>query len=184
MHIWDTFRLFSLRWVFNEMQGKVSKSSKQNLQNVYSWSDQSAMNIKTNQRCKSEVEACKPTAVATYFHWHVAFLFESLFRLVIAAVAQLSVLCMPPEGRGAACCNCCCIYLLRGIAEFCDFLPTERSRCGPVSHSGDIESSRDCSVRSYTDLSRNQPFTLVAREGCWMFGWHNFCTPRPLVQNM
>jgi len=34
------------------------------------------------------------------FHCHVAFLFESLFRLVTAAVARLSVLCVPPEGRG------------------------------------------------------------------------------------
>ena len=78
--------------------------------------------------------------------------------------------CMPPEGRGAACCSCCCEYLLPGIAEFCDFLPAERSRCGPAV----ILKVREM-VRSYTDLSRNQPSTLVVREGCWMFDWHNFC---------
>jgi len=138
------------------------------------------MNIKTNHRCKSEVEACKPTAEATYFHCLVAFLFESLFRLVIAAVARLSVLCMPPEGRGAAYCNCCYIYLLPEIAEFCDFLPAERSRCGPV-----ILKVRDIvqfdPTLIYQEISRPQWWPVKA-VGCSV--GTTFVTSRPLVQNM
>jgi len=157
------------------MQGKVSKSSKKNLQDVYSWSDQSAINVKTNQRCKSEVEACKPTAVTTY-----SIAMSRSCSKAFFALWQLQL-------QGCRYCVChrkeegCLLQLLLHLFTAWNsgvlWLSTGRAQSlwPSFKHSGNIESSRDCSVRSYTDLSRNWPSTLVAREGCWMFDWHKFC---------
>jgi hypothetical protein len=131
----------------------------------------------SNKRCKSAMEAYKSTAVATYFHHHVALLCESFFstghRCGCTAVGTVYA---TGRKRAAVAAALDIVYFLeqRSLVTFYQ----QSAVVQVLFHIHWWYWTFERWFGSYTNLYKSQTSTMVVREGCRMFGWHSFCNSR------